>query len=137
MKINERILIHQILKQFIFSVFYFGVIFLSTTLSAFGQNKKLTSNVNPFIGTDGFGHTFPGATLPFGMVQLSPDTRTLGWENCSGYHSSNPTILGFSHTHLSGTGAADYGDILFMATHGIQTNAGDRRESAFRIQIEI
>ena len=86
------------------------------------------SSVNPFIGTDGFGHTFPGATTPFGMVQLSPDTRNKGWENCSGYHSSNPTIMGFSHTHLSGTGAADYGDILFMATIGLQTTVGDEQK---------
>jgi len=74
--------------------------------------------VDPFIGTDGTGHTFPGATMPFGMVQLSPDTRDRGWENCSGYHSSNPTILGFSHTHLSGTGAIDYGDILISPMSG-------------------
>jgi len=81
--------------------------------------------VDPFIGTDGFGHTFPGATTPFGMVQLSPDTRTTGWENCSGYHSSNNTIIGFSHLHLSGTGAADYGDIMFMPTIGKQIRPGD------------
>jgi len=69
--------------------------------------------VNSFIGTGGHGHTYPGATAPFGMVQLSPDTRVEGWDACSGYHYSDSTILGFSHTHLSGTGAADYGDILF------------------------
>jgi predicted alpha-1,2-mannosidase len=72
-----------------------------------------TKKVNPFIGTGGHGHTYPGATAPFGMVQLSPDTRVEGWDACSGYHYSDSTILGFSHTHLSGTGAADYGDILF------------------------
>ena len=76
--------------------------------------------VNPFIGTGGHGHTFPGATVPFGMVQLSPDTRLTGWDACSGYHSSDPAILGFSHTHLSGTGIGDYGDILFMPTTGAQ-----------------
>ncbi len=70
--------------------------------------------VNPFIGTGGHGHTFPGATTPFGMVQLSPDTRLDGWDGCSGYHYSDTTIYGFSHTHLSGTGVADYCDILFM-----------------------
>ncbi len=88
--------------------------------------KPLTEYVDPFIGTDGTGHTFPGATTPFGMVQLSPDTRDGGWENCSGYHSSNPTILGFSHTHLSGTGAIDYGDILIVPSTGeLQLEAGD------------
>lgn len=70
--------------------------------------------VNPFVGTDAHGHTFPGATTPFGMVQLSPDTRTEGWDACGGYHYSDSTILGFSHTHLSGTGIPDYGDILFL-----------------------
>ena len=78
----------------------------------------VTDYVDPFIGTDGTGHTFPGGAMPFGMVQLSPDTRSSGWDNCSGYHSSNPTILGFSHTHLSGTGAIDYGDILLMPMSG-------------------
>jgi len=72
--------------------------------------------VDPFIGTGGHGHTFPGATIPFGMVQLSPDTRIEGWDGCSGYHYSDSIIYGFSHTHLSGTGVADYCDILFMPT---------------------
>lgn len=82
------------------------------------QADHLTQYVNPFIGTGGHGHTFPGATLPFGMVQLSPDTRTQGWDACGGYHYSDSTILGFSHTHLSGTGIADYGDVLFMPFSG-------------------
>ena len=71
--------------------------------------------VNPFIGTGGHGHTFPGAAAPFGMVQLSPDTRIDGsWDGCGGYHYDDPTIYGFSHTHLSGTGCSDYGDIAFL-----------------------
>src|SRR5882672_479061 len=74
--------------------------------------------VDPFIGTAGHGHTFPGATMPFGMVQLSPDTRLGGWDGCSGYHYSDQIIYGFSHTHLSGTGISDYGDILLMPTAG-------------------
>ncbi len=72
----------------------------------------------PMVGTDAHGHTFPGATAPFGMVQLSPDTRTNTWDGCSGYHYSDGTILGFSHTHLSGTGANCLGDILLMPTTG-------------------
>src|ERR1051325_1558959 len=73
--------------------------------------------VNPFIGTGGHGHTFPGAVMPFGMVQLSPDTRVDGsWDGCSGYHYSDSIIYGFTHTHLSGTGCSDYGDILLMPT---------------------
>lgn len=73
-----------------------------------------TQYVNTFVGTAEHGHTFPGTSLPFGMMQLSPDTGTEGWDWCSGYHSSDNSVMGFSHTHLSGTGVGDYGDILFM-----------------------
>lgn len=89
-------------------------IFVSTIYS---QNN-LTKYVDPFIGTSGHGHTYPGAVLPFGLVQLSPDTGIEGWDWCSGYHYSDNSIMGFSHTHLSGTGAADYADILLMPTIG-------------------
>ena len=80
--------------------------------------KPRVSEVDPFIGTGFHGHTFPGATTPFGLVQLSPDTRTEDWDACSGYHYSDDAILGFSHTHLSGTGCADLGDFLFMPAIG-------------------
>jgi predicted alpha-1,2-mannosidase len=86
-----------------------------------GQSNIDTSPyelVNPFIGTGGHGHTYPGATTPFGMVQLSPDSRLEGWDGCSGYHYTDSIIYGFSHTHLSGTGVGDYGDILLMPTQG-------------------
>ncbi len=74
--------------------------------------------VDPMIGTGGHGHTFPGPALPFGMVQLSPDTRLTGWDGCSGYHDSDRRVFGFSHTHLSGTGVSDYGDILLLPATG-------------------
>lgn len=74
--------------------------------------------VNPFIGTGGHGHTFPGVTVPFGMVQVSPDTGVEGWDWCSGYHYSDNSIMGFSHTHLSGTGASDYGEVRVMPIVG-------------------
>ena len=80
--------------------------------------KEYTDSVNVFIGTGGHGHTFPGATLPHGMVQLSPDTRLFGWDACSGYYYDDTSIMGFTHTHLSGTGIGDYGDILFMPVVG-------------------
>jgi predicted alpha-1,2-mannosidase len=95
--------------------------------------KDLTRFVDPFIGTGGHGHTFPGAIVPFGMMQLSPDTRLTGWDGSSGYHYSDSVVYGFSHTHLSGTGISDYGDILLMptvgdvylnATNGNQTDKG-------------
>lgn len=87
--------------------------------------KGLTQFVDVFIGTGGHGHTYPGATVPFGMVQLSPDTGTTGWDHCSGYHISDTSIMGFSHTHLSGTGAADLLDVLLMPTAGeVHTEPG-------------
>lgn len=82
------------------------------------ESKDQLSFINPFIGTGGHGHTFPGATAPFGMVQLSPDTRLDGWDGCSGYHYTDSVVYGFSHTHLSGTGVSDYGDILLMPNTG-------------------
>lgn len=85
---------------------------------------ELTPFVNTFIGTGGHGHTYPGATMPFGMMQLSPDTRLDGWDGCSGYHHSDDYIYGFSHTHLSGTGVSDYGDILLMPTDELDFEAG-------------
>lgn len=77
------------------------------------NGTKFTQLVNPFIGTGGHGHTFPGAVVPFGMVQLSPDTRTQGWDACGGYYTDDKSILGFSHRHLSGTGMTDFADVLF------------------------
>ena len=82
------------------------------------KNRKLIDHVNPFIGTGFHGHTYPGAVVPFGMVQLSPDTRINGWDACSGYHYTDSTLYGFSHTHLSGTGIGDLGDILFLPYTG-------------------
>lgn len=75
------------------------------------QSQQLTKYVDPFLGTGGHGHTYPGAVVPFGMVQLSPDNGTEGWDWCSGYHYSSDSIAGFSHTHLNGTGIGDWCDI--------------------------
>ena len=99
-----------------FLLFLFVSLLLAGCQSALKQTPY--DLVNPFIGTGGHGHTYPGATLPFAMVQLSPDTRLEGWDGCSGYHYSDLIIYGFSHTHLSGTGVGDYGDILIMPTQG-------------------
>lgn len=98
------------MRNFLFSIFFIAS-------ASFAQD--FAKYVNPFIGTGGHGHTFPGATTPYGMVQLSPDTRIDGsWDGCSGYHYSDNVIYGFSHTHLNGTGVSDYGDIMLMPTMG-------------------
>ena len=78
------------------------------------REKQLTDYVNPFVGTDGHGHTYPGAIVPFGMIQPGPDTRLEGWDGCSGYHYTDDTVYGFSQTHLSGTGCEDLCDLLLM-----------------------
>lgn len=74
--------------------------------------------VDVFVGTGGHGHMYPGASMPYGMVQLSPDTNDFGWDGCSGYHQADGSIMGFSHTHLSGTGASDMLDVLVMPAQG-------------------
>lgn len=84
------------------------------------SQQDYASYVNPFIGTGGHGHTYPGAVVPNGMIQPSPDTRIDGWDACSGYYYADSTINGFSHTHVSGTGCCDYGDVLLMPTVGRQ-----------------
>lgn len=90
--------------------------FIFLLFSCSKKDKSPIDYVDPLIGTGFHGHTFPGATTPFGAVQLSPDTRFGNWDACSGYHYSDSAIIGFSHTHLSGTGVADLGDILFHPT---------------------
>lgn len=97
-----------------------------------GAQNNFTQYVNPFIGTGGHGHTFPGAVLPFGMVQLSPDTRADdSWDGCSGYHYSDSLIYGFSHTHLSGTGCSDWADILLMPVGGQASMINKNYASSF------
>ena len=111
---------------------------LFSSLWSFSQERSSSSYVDPFIGTDGMGHTFPGACVPFGGIQLSPDTDTIPhdvggkyqpgvYEYCAGYRYSDNTIVGFSHTHFSGTGHSDLGDILIMpATGAVKLNPGTK-----------
>ncbi|KAA6303065.1 MAG: hypothetical protein EZS26_000668 [Candidatus Ordinivivax streblomastigis] len=113
------------------------IYFLSFLLVLFACSEKetdYTKSVHPFIGTGGHGHTYPGAVVPHGLVQLSPDTRTNGWDACSGYHYDDNRLIGFSHTHLSGTGIGDLGDILFLPYAGelhLVAPNGDDKEPHF------
>jgi len=116
-----------------FSFLMLWMVQLGWNLSSFAQS----SWVQPMVGTDGHGHTFPGAVLPFGMMQLSPDTRIDGsWDGCSGYHYSDSLLYGFSHTHLSGTGVSDYGDFLLMPSAGSWALDPARYRTAFRHEDE-
>jgi len=117
---------------------------LLLVLPVFASSENKIPYVNPFIGTGGHGHTFPGATLPFGAIQLSPDTDIEGWDWCSGYHYSDNSIMGFSHTHFSGTGCADYGEIRLMPLVGkLATIPGPKSDptkgyrSRFRHETEV
>lgn len=104
------------MKKFFRPFLSIVILLLTFAVAQARQLPDLTKYVNPFIGTGGHGHTYPGATMPHGMVQLSPDTRLDDWDGSSGYHYSDNVIYGFSHTHLSGTGIPDYCDILVRPT---------------------
>jgi len=95
------------------------LIVIVIVLPGCGHVESPVTFVDVFIGTGGHGHTYPGPSMPFGMIQPGPDTRLTGWDGCSGYHYSDSVIYGFSHTHLSGTGISDYGDILIMPETGM------------------
>lgn len=105
----------------------FSLMMLAVVVMAGAQSQY----VNPFVGTAEHGHTYPGAIMPFGAVQLSPDTRLDGWDGCSGYHYSDSRIYGFSHTHLSGTGCSDYGDILVTPFQGEPSVINEKYALAF------
>jgi predicted alpha-1,2-mannosidase len=117
---------------------------LGMSFSDFGALPQPIDEALPLVGTGGHGHTYPGATVPFGFVQLSPDTPMKGWDGCAGYHYSDSKILGFSHTHLSGTGIGDLGDVLVMPVTGkleesenYQPLAAERMASVFSHDNEI
>ena len=105
------------IKKAKISILYISL-FVLTLTSCKNQVKENKESyikyVNPLIGTSGQGHTYPGATVPFGMLQVSPDNGIAKWDWCSGYHYSDSITIGFSHLHLSGTGIGDLGDIRLM-----------------------
>ncbi|MDE6528593.1 MAG: glycoside hydrolase family 92 protein, partial [Muribaculaceae bacterium] len=119
---------------------------ITATTFVAGWCAPHTDYVNPIIGTNGMGHTFPGACAPFGVVQLSPDTENVphnidgryqgkAYEYCAGYQHRDPTIVGFSHTHLSGTGHSDLGDVMLMPTTGelnLVAGTADDTSSGYR-----
>ncbi len=110
----------------LFALLFTGLL-CGLTVSA--QEEKLTDYVNPFIGTAGFGNVYPGAQVPFGGIQISPDTDDYDYDVAAGYKYTKPTVLGFSLTHLSGTGIPDLGDFLFMPGDG-EAKLNHEKESA-------
>ncbi len=108
-----------------------GIALLASLFGCNGEKvENLSQFVDPFIGTDYVGHTHPAAQLPFGMVQVGPDTGTDKWEHCSGYCHADSSIIGFSHTHLSGTGCPDMGDIMLMPVTGeVAFDRGDESDT--------
>ena len=111
-----------LIRSFIIGLF-FGIALQNIAIA---QTDNPVDHVNPFLGTDFFGHTFPGASLPFAMVHLSPDMNNQGWTYCAGYIYSESSIMGFSHTHWSGVGMVNGGEVLLMPTVGqkLQTVPG-------------
>ena len=107
------------------------LLFILAPAALFAQ-KQAVEYVNPMVGTAEHGHTYPGASVPFGMVQLSPDNGHKGWDWCSGYHYSEDKIVGFSNTHLSGTGCSDLGDILLMPGISIDPPSARSYSSKFK-----
>ena len=102
---------------------------LVSILPGMAQTEKLIDYVNPFVGTDGYGNVYPGAQIPFGGIQMSPDTDSKYYDAASGYKYNHSTLLGFSLTHLSGTGIPDLGDFLFIPGTGeMKLDPGTREE---------
>lgn len=109
-----------------FPIYLLALIMAAFLMACNPENNSSNENTSlsfiyyadPMIGTDGTGHTFPGATTPFGMIQLSPSNDNPGWNWCSGYHYSDTVIKGFAHNHVSGTGLGAFGDFLLMPTSG-------------------
>ncbi|MBW8324483.1 MAG: GH92 family glycosyl hydrolase [Prolixibacteraceae bacterium] len=114
------------MKRFFRLVFWASVLIGGLQDHALAQGDQPADHVNPFLGTDFFGHTFPGASLPYAMVHVSPDVHNQGWTYCAGYIYSESSIMGFSHTHWSGVGMVNGGEVLLMPTTGIklQTTPG-------------
>src|SRR5678816_2451537 len=117
-----------VLSRIIFSGLLLAGLYTASDAVAQSANRPsvgqgVTQYVDPFIGTGFHGHVFLGANVPFGAVQLGPTLLgpmglADGWDWCSGYHRSDSLLIGFSHTHLSGTGIGDLGDVLIMPTTG-------------------
>ena len=113
-----------------------GTVVLSILMAAataaeardYSKSEGLLQYVDPYIGSGGHGHVFVGTSVPYGMIQLGPSNIHKGWDWCSAYHYSDSLLIGFAHTHLSGTGCTDLGDILIMPMNEIRTPRGNQND---------
>src|SRR6478609_8289789 len=108
----------KLIMQKILITWFSASLMVTMVVAAPAASSRLSNYIQPLVGTQGEGNTYPGPAAPFGMVQLSPDTDRDLWDTASGYEYSDPSIMGFSLTHLSGTGIPDLGDFLFMPQVG-------------------
>ena len=114
---------------------YLALVFLLLCIAVVGMAQKdysksegLLKYVDPYIGSGFHGHVFVGASVPYGMVQVGPNNIHKGWDWCSGYHYSDSILIGFSQTHLNGTGCTDLGDVLIMPLNEIRTERGQQND---------
>ena len=118
----------NILKSFMTTCLLVSIAMTGVAQKDYSQSEGLLKYVDPYIGSGFHGHVFVGTSVPYGMVQVGPNNIHKGWDWCSGYHYSDSILIGFSHTHLNGTGCADLGDIMIMPMNEIRTERGEQED---------
>ena len=118
----------SILKSFMTTCLLVSMAMTGVAQKDYSQSEGLLKYVDPYIGSGFHGHVFVGTSVPYGMVQVGPNNIHKGWDWCSGYHYSDSILIGFSHTHLNGTGCADLGDIMIMPMNEIRTERGEQED---------
>ena len=118
----------NILKSFMTTCLLVSIAMTGVAQKDYCQSEGLLKYVDPYIGSGFHGHVFVGTSVPYGMVQVGPNNIHKGWDWCSGYHYSDSILIGFSHTHLNGTGCADLGDIMIMPMNEIRTERGEQED---------
>ena len=118
----------NILKSFMTTCLLVSMAMTGVAQKDYSNSEGLLKYVDPYIGSGFHGHVFVGTSVPYGMVQVGPNNIHKGWDWCSGYHYSDSILIGFSHTHLNGTGCADLGDIMIMPMNEIRTERGEQED---------
>ena len=121
----------SILKTFVTACLLLPAAMAGAVTKDYSQSEGLLKYVDPYIGSGFHGHVFVGTSVPYGMVQVGPNNIYKGWDWCSGYHYSDNILIGFSQTHLNGTGCSDLGDILIMPMNEIRTERGEQEDISY------